>query len=100
MLYETLSQPLIALYLLLSGLGSGLFFDAGNLVYSIFPKKWFRIFLDIICMLLTGLVFFLVILYVNYGELRLYQVIIFALAVILERLCMRPFFKIKNKINN
>lgn len=120
MLYETLSQPLIALILIVAGFFSGIFFDIANvLLLNIKSQKLQKIFknlLDCFCVLLCGCLFFIVILYWDYGDVRIWQIILFGLVVYLERIsigkliakiiviCYNNFIKfmkfIKKKIQN
>lgn len=90
MLYETLSQPLIALILIVSGFFSAIFFDIANvLLFNIKSKKIYKIFkniLDCCCVLLCGSVFYIVVLFWAYGDVRIWQIILFGLAVYLERI--------------
>ena len=120
MLYETLSQPLIALILIVAGFFSAIFFDIANvLLFNIKSKKIYKIFkniLDCCCVLLCGSVFYIVVLFWAYGDVRLWQIILFILAVCIERvtigkliakiivICYNNFIKfmkfIKKKIQN
>lgn len=86
MLYETLSQPLILLLLLIFGFASGIVFDFANFFFILSQKnKTFRFFLDLISMVLVGLIFFLLVLKINYGEIRFYEIVMFASALFVER---------------
>ena len=120
MLYETLSQPLIALILIVAGFFSGIFFDIANvLLLNIKSQKLQKIFkniLDCCCVLLCGSVFYIVVLFWAYGDVRIWQIILFGLAVCIERvtigkliakiivICYNNFIKfmkfIKKKIQN
>lgn len=90
MLYETLSQPLILFFLLLGGFCSGLVFDVANLIFygiKTTPKlkEFFRHILDFVCTIIVGIIFFVFVLKLCYGEIRFYQVLFFYLALFLER---------------
>ena len=96
MLYETLSQPLIVLYLFLGGFICGIFFDFANMILvgskrEKISYKIFRNILDCICVFLAFVIFYIIVLQTAYGEVRFYQIIIFALAVILERITIGKF---------
>lgn len=86
MLFETLSQPLILLWIVASGILCGFIFDLSNLLFKLSNcNKIFRYFLDFFSVIITAFVLFLVILKINYGDLRLYEILIFTLFVLLQR---------------
>lgn len=93
MLFETLSQPLIALYLIGVGFLCGIIFDLNNLI-CIFAKtdKVLRFVLDIICTFLAFGIFFLLILKISFGEIRFYQVFLFVLSIFLYRITLGKLF--------
>lgn len=87
MLFETLSQPLIAIYLIGAGFLCGIIFDLNNLIYLFAKKdKLLRFVLDIASTLIVCVVFFLLILNTSFGEIRLYQIFLFVLAIFLYRI--------------
>lgn len=87
MLYETLSQPLILLYVIVVGFLSGVVFDIATFLLTIFKQnKFLRHLLDFICTSVVCGIFFLLIFNLNYGEIRLWQVVCFVVSVVIERL--------------
>lgn len=87
MLYETLSQPLILLQILGVGFLSGVVFDLNTFFYILCDKnKIARFILDILSTLAVFVVFFLLILNIAYGEIRVYQIAVFVIALAVERL--------------
>lgn len=93
MLFETLSQPLIALYLICAGFLCGIIFDFNNLI-CLFAKKdkFLRLFLDILGTLIAFAIFFLLILNISFGEIRFYQIFLFVLAIFLYRITFGKLF--------
>lgn len=93
MLFETLSQPLIALYLFGVGFLCGIIFDLNNLI-CMFAKtdKVLRFVLDIICTFLVFGIFFLLILNISFGEIRFYQILLFVLSIFLYRITFGKLF--------
>ena len=88
-LYETLNQPTILLYLILFGFLSGLLFDLAHIISFLCNKN--KIITNILLFFATVVSFF--ILYVinskiNYGQFRLYIYIVFFLFVFLERISL------------
>jgi len=89
MLYQTTTQPLLCLYLLLLGFASGLVFDVSN--YVVFLCKNNRVtkivfdFLAtiIVCAVLFGFVFLF-----DYGQMRVYHFLIFFTFLILQRITL------------
>ena len=87
MLYETLSQPLILLQILGVGFLSGVVFDLNTFFYILCDKnKIARFILDILSTLIVFIIFFLLILNIAYGEIRVYQIAVFVIALAVERL--------------
>lgn len=86
LLYETLSQPIILLCVIIAGFLSGFVFDACNLVCKLTKtNKIVRHVLDVISVFICGFVFFVVILTVNYGDLRVYELLFFVAFLLLQR---------------
>lgn len=97
MLFETLSQPVIALYILIVGFLCGIIFDLNNFIWLLSKKdKVLRIFLDIASTLLAFAIFFILISNIAFGEFRIYQIILFVLAIYIYR---KIFGKIFAKLN-
>lgn len=95
MLYPTLSQPLVFLCLFLSGLIGGLFFELAIIFSKISRngKLTKQIFL-FVSTLSCSILFYSVNLLVNYGVFRVYTLIAFVGAIILEHLILGKFFAI------
>ena len=89
MLYQTTTQPLLCLYLLLLGFASGLIFDVSNyIIFLCKNNKVTKIIFDflattIICTILFGFIF----LY-DYGQMRVYHFLIFFAFLILQRITL------------
>ena len=86
LLYETLSQPIILLCVITAGFLSGFVFDAANALFRLSNRnKIFRHVLDVMAVFVCGFVFFAVILTVNYGDLRVYELLFFVAFLLLQR---------------
>ena len=86
MLGETLSQPLIVVFLILFGFLSGVVFDASNFIWSLCSKKkWLKHILDFFSTCIVFLIFFLTIYFFNFGEFRGYELLVFFIFFGLER---------------
>lgn len=87
MLYETAFQPKIALYFIVSGILSGVFFDIKKISLFFIHKKIFvEHFFTFFAWIFTLFTFYYSNLIINFGEFRLYCVIVFAFSVLFERL--------------
>lgn len=93
MLYETVGQPIVFLSLLAAGLGCGLLFDGAKLLSALCNKNkivmHIFLFLATIC---SGAVFYLVNLATNFGQLRLYTILTFIAAIVLEQVSIGKLF--------
>lgn len=104
MLYETLSQSSIFLYLTLGGFFSGFFLDIKNILHLIFKKnKIFSHIFDFFAVIFVLFLFYLINLKINYGEIRLFSIISFFLSLLIERffsinILAKPIVKCYNKI--
>ncbi len=97
MLYETLSQPLIFLFMIIGGILSGFLFDLKNIVLYFFNKnKFICHFLMFFSCFSAFFIFFLINLKVNYGEFRFFIIATFALTFSLERFIIKNF--VENRI--
>lgn len=86
MLYETIAQPIYLFWICLSGFASGIIFDFATFFYLLFEKnKIARFILDILATILVAFVFFILILNICYGEIRLWQILFFTMSFCLER---------------
>lgn len=99
MLYESLAQPLIFLCMTAGGILSGVFFDIQKmLMFFLNQNKPFKklnsflkhifIFFSVFSILFT---FFYINLKVNYGQLRFFTVLAFALSLSIERFFVGSF---------
>lgn len=106
MLYPTLNQPLVLFVIFLAGFASGFLFDFSNLIKkSLKDLKAIGIFFDFIACILSFAILFFTNLQINFGQFRIYIVIIFVLACLLQRVfsnqikqfVKKIFVKAKNK---
>ncbi len=91
MLYETLAQPYIFLIIIISGFLTGIFFDFLNFIKNVIKIKFFYNFLLFFFVFLTIFVFYYINLNYNYGEIRVYTLLSFLLAFMIERLLIGNF---------
>ena len=85
-LYETISQPLIFLYIFLIGIGCGLVFDVRNyLTFLCNKNKIVGVILDVISGIVISLLFLFCVLQLNYGQIRFYLILGFGLGIAVER---------------
>lgn len=92
MLYETLNQPIIFLSFLILGLFCGLIFDFGNFIKFLFSnKKLPSIIIDIIQTFIILYLLFLFNLIINYGQIRLFIILVFTFSFIIERYIVGKF---------
>ena len=108
MLYEALSQPMIFLWLAIGGFVSGFLFDLKNILAAFFKNKFFSQILIFFAVLSAFSLCFLLNLKTNYGELRIFPIFAFALALGIERFFAQNFLakpsikcynKLKEKLN-
>ena len=86
MLYESLSQPLIILCVFAVGIAAGMIFDVGKFVNYFFSRnKVSKQILLAICTVASALLLYFVNLKVNFGRFRFYILVLFTLALIVER---------------
>ncbi len=109
MLYETLTQPIVFLWLFLGGIATGFLFDLRNILINKTKKQ--QILKEIITfftVILTFFAFYYLNLKFNYGQFRLWTVAVFSLSICLQRFLMNKFValpltkcynKIKEKSN-
>ncbi len=92
MLYETLSQPLVFMWMIVGGIFAGLFFDLKNICLFFLKKKEIKkhFFIFFSCFF-TFFLFFLINLKVNYGEIRFFTIVTFALSFAIERFIIKNF---------
>lgn len=89
MLYQTTTQPLLCFYLLLLGFASGLVFDVSNyIVFLCKNNRVTKIVFDFlatitVCAVLFGFVFLF-----DYGQMRVYHLLIFFTFLILQRITL------------
>ena len=86
MLYETLSQPQIFLFVVLFGFISGIIFDIFKIFKNRIKNRFFINFLTFFNVFLVILIYFFVNLKFNYGEFRFYILLSFFLSLFIERL--------------
>lgn len=86
MLYPTFNQPILILFVALSGFASGLIFDLAN--FFLFPlkkQKWLKEILYFFSVLIAFVCLYFINLEINYGEFRLFTLIEFVFFLLLER---------------
>lgn len=111
MLYETLSQPLIAVIFAIIGFLSGFIFDIFNFIkFLCGNKKIISHILDFFMTILVFIVFYVLNLSYMYGEIRLFSVVVFLMPFLIERItlgkllekfyhaCYNVFVKISKRI--
>lgn len=93
MLFETLSQPKLLLLFIIFGFLSGFVFDISNFIKVLTKNnKVINIILDFVSTIINALVLFVVNLYFNYGEIRLFAIAIFELGFTIQRLTLGKIF--------
>jgi len=86
-LYPTLNQPIILLVVFVSGLASGLIFDIFKIIVLLSGNdKITKHFFDFLATMFSFLLLFFVNLYFNFGQFRLYVIIVFLISFTLQRL--------------
>lgn len=103
MLYPTLNQPLVFLVILAVGLASGLLFDLANILTILSGKdKFSKGLFDFIAVIFSFGVLFYSNLAVNYGQFRVYVLLTFLFAILIERLLSKILWTkcIKKWYNN
>lgn len=87
MLYPTANQPLIIVVMLLTGFLCGIMFDSFRcLTYLSGGDKWSKHFFDFLATILSFVLLFFANLWTNYGQFRLFVVILFLLGFAIERI--------------
>lgn len=86
MLYPTLNQPLVIVMMLIAGFVAGLFFDICRLIALLTRKdKAAKHIMDFVATITAVVILYLNNLHFNYGQIRLYVVILFVLSFYLQR---------------
>lgn len=89
MLYETLQQAYIFFGMLYFGIIAGLIYELKTTVNAPFKNnKAVTVILDIVFCLFLGVIFLIAVNFTNYGEIRLFIIISFAIGYILERISL------------
>lgn len=89
MLYQTLNQPLICLFLLLLGFASGLIFDVSNyIVFLCKNNNITKIIFDFFATVAVSTIFFLAVYFLDYGQIRLFHFVVFFGFLILQRITL------------
>ena len=87
MLYPTLNQPLVLLIIFLVGLAGGLVFDVAKILTTLSGNdKWSGHVFDFVATIVCFVMLFFANLSVNYGQFRIYVLIVFLVSFALERL--------------
>lgn len=98
MLYPTLNQPLVMLVMFFVGFASGFLFDFAFLLKKSLKLKATNIFFDFLACIFSFVIFFVTNLYINYGQFRIYVVVIFIIACLLQRVLSNQILKFFKKI--
>lgn len=88
MLFETLKQFYIALGTIYFGLLAGISKDISNFIKKPIKSKILKNIIDVITVIVFSLLFILCINVVNFGEIRLYLLVVFLLGYVLERISL------------
>lgn len=88
MLFETLKQFYIALGTIYFGLLAGISKDISNFIKKPIKSKILKNIIDVIMVIVFSLLFILCINVVNFGEIRLYLLVVFLLGYVLERISL------------
>ena len=90
MLYPTVNQPIIIVVIFLTGLLCGGIFDIFKLLTAICGNdKITKSFFDFLTILFSFFIFFFVNLKINYGQFRIYVIVLFIAGLTLERLIIK-----------
>lgn len=99
MLYPTLIQPIVMLVMFFVGFASGFLFDFAFLLKkSLKDLKATNIFFDFLACIFSFVIFFVTNLYINYGQFRIYVVVIFIIACLLQRVLSNQIMQFFKKI--
>ena len=110
-LFETLNQPYVLLWLMVGGYLSGLFFDLNYLItFLCNNNKIVKNILDTLSTVASFVMLYFINLSTNYGQFRVYVIAMFVFSLLLERItlgkiiaktknaCYNAFVKITKKI--
>ena len=92
MLYEALSQPMIFVWMAVGGFFSGFLFDVKNILLAFFHKN--KVLSQILLFFAAFLALFLCFFFnlkTNYGEFRIFPILGFGLAFVIERYFVQNF---------
>lgn len=93
MLYPTSNQPLVLGALFLCGLFSGVIFDFFKILSTLTRNDKFAIhFFDFVATIFSCLLLFFTNLWLNYGQFRIYVVVVYLLSFSLERILSKFFW--------
>ena len=94
MLYPTLNQPIVMLVMFFVGFASGFLFDFAFLLKkSLKDLKATNIFFDFLACIFSFVIFFVTNLYINYGQFRIYVVVVFIFACLLQRVLSKQLIQ-------
>ncbi len=86
MLYEALSQPKVLLFLILSGFFAGFLFEFKNIFFKkIIKNRFFKHLFDFFLHFFVFFCYFFTNLLTNHGEIRFFGIIVFLLALSVQR---------------
>lgn len=89
MLFETLSQPQIFWTLALFGFLSGFVFDVSAYIVFLCKKnKIIKTIFDFFASICVFCIFYLIVLKIDYGAVRIYHILTYFLSVLLQRICL------------
>ena len=94
MLYPTLNQPIVMLVIFFAGFTSGFLFDFALLLKKGLNNiKLVNVFFDFLACIFSFVIYFVTNLYINYGQFRIYVVILFIIACLFQRLLSNQVLK-------
>ena len=90
MLYPTVNQPIVILAMFFTGLACGLIFEIFRfLTFLSGNDKISKNFFDFLAVIFSFVLFFIVNLAVNYGQFRVYVILIFLIGFAVEEIILK-----------
>ena len=94
MLYPTVNQPIVIIAMFFTGLACGLIFEIFRfLTFLSGNDKISKIFFDFLAVIFSFALFFIVNLAVNYGQFRVYVILIFLIGFAVEEIILKILWK-------
>lgn len=87
MLYPTLNQPLVVLVIFIVAVASGVILDLARILSNfVGGQKFSRHFFDFLAVIFSFFLLEMANLKVNYGQFRIYVIVVFLVGLFLERI--------------